>query len=185
MSIHFRIPTVRVKALRRQRSSAFTVVELLIVVVVIAIIAAISIVAFTGVQQRARDSVRKQDISAIIKAIHMYSNDVGDFADSGCGNGSGSGWLVSDYDGTGPNVPINDCILGKGPHTTQNYLGTARRDPSGATTSPGAYMKASCGTTGTFLMAKLETLPQDATATDGTCYSTWDSSYGINYVIRL
>ena len=56
-------------------NSGFTIVELLIVIVVIAILAAISIVAFTGVQQRARDAERKQDIAAAQKALQLYFVD--------------------------------------------------------------------------------------------------------------
>jgi prepilin-type N-terminal cleavage/methylation domain-containing protein len=52
--------------------SGFTIVELLIVIVVIAILAAISIVAYNGIQSRARDAERKSDISAIQKHIEIF-----------------------------------------------------------------------------------------------------------------
>jgi len=54
------------------RTSGFTIVELLIVVVVIAVLAAITIVAFNGVQARARDSQRRSDVRAITKALELY-----------------------------------------------------------------------------------------------------------------
>lgn len=57
--------------------SGFTIVELLIVIVVIAILAAISIVAYTGIQQRGRDSQRKSDLASIGKAIELYHADNG------------------------------------------------------------------------------------------------------------
>lgn len=52
-------------ALRR----GFTIVELLIVIVVIAVLAAISIVAYTGVQDRARQTKIDSDIRIIEKAV--------------------------------------------------------------------------------------------------------------------
>ena len=56
----------------RRGLRGFTIVELLIVVVVIAILASISVVAYNGVQQRARDSRRISDIQMINKAILSY-----------------------------------------------------------------------------------------------------------------
>lgn len=53
------------------KKSGFTIVELLIVIVVIAILAAISIVAYNGIQQRAKASKRDADISQIEKAIRL------------------------------------------------------------------------------------------------------------------
>lgn len=53
----------------------FTIVELLIVIVVIAILAAISIVAYTGIQNRASDSAVKSDLVAIAKQYALYRVD--------------------------------------------------------------------------------------------------------------
>lgn len=53
----------------------FTIVELLIVIVVIAILAAITIVAYNGIQQRARDAQRVSDLSQMEKALKLYGVD--------------------------------------------------------------------------------------------------------------
>jgi type II secretion system protein G len=60
-----------------QTRAGFTIVELLIVIVVIAILAAITVVAYNGIQQRAKDSQRKSDIAAITKALELYYIDNG------------------------------------------------------------------------------------------------------------
>jgi prepilin-type N-terminal cleavage/methylation domain-containing protein len=52
--------------------SGFTIVELLIVIVVIAVLATISTVAYSGIQQRARDSIRQNDIKVLAEAIEMF-----------------------------------------------------------------------------------------------------------------
>ena len=57
------------------KQKGFTIVELLIVIVVIAILAAISLVAFTGVQQRGRDSGRASDTSNIAKALTASTSE--------------------------------------------------------------------------------------------------------------
>ena len=50
------------------KTKGFTLVELLIVIVVIAILAAISIVAYNGVTNKARDDERVADARDIINA---------------------------------------------------------------------------------------------------------------------
>lgn len=57
------------------RQSAFTIVELLIVIVVIAILAGISIVAFNGVQSRARASAASSALTQSIKKIALWQID--------------------------------------------------------------------------------------------------------------
>lgn len=65
-------------------SKGFTIVELLIVVVVIAILAAITIVAYNGIQNQASDSVVKSDISTLGKKMALDAvNDGMIFAPSG------------------------------------------------------------------------------------------------------
>jgi prepilin-type N-terminal cleavage/methylation domain-containing protein len=49
--------------------SGFTIVELLIVVVVIAILAAITIVSYNGIQQRAKLAAAKSDLATLSQAI--------------------------------------------------------------------------------------------------------------------
>lgn len=63
----------------QNRSSGFTIVELLIVIVVIAILAAITIVAYNGIQARARDSQRKNAVATIQKALELYHTDNGGY----------------------------------------------------------------------------------------------------------
>lgn len=175
----------------RNDRAGFTIVELLIVIVVIAILAAISVVAYTGIQARARDSIRKQDLAALAKATKLYAVDEGDYAQDGCGNGAGSGWLHHDYDGPGSDVSINTCLTS----STPPYLSKVLTDPGGASScSSGqpatcfAYMKYSCTTgsnPGTYYYAHLETVPQTAADTDNTCATTWDESYGMNYYVKV
>lgn len=54
--------------MNKQRSG-FTIVELLIVIVVIAILAAITVVAYNGIQDRAKNSKRDSDVALYAKAI--------------------------------------------------------------------------------------------------------------------
>ncbi len=53
----------------------FTIVELLIVVVVIAILAAISIVAYSGIQARARSIAVRSDLTALAREYELFKVD--------------------------------------------------------------------------------------------------------------
>ena len=50
----------------------FTIVELLIVIVVIGILAALVIVTYNGIQQKARDTERKTDVKALQGQLEAY-----------------------------------------------------------------------------------------------------------------
>jgi prepilin-type N-terminal cleavage/methylation domain-containing protein len=58
--------------MKSQRQTGFTIVELLIVIVVIGILAAITIVAYSGVQQRARVATVTSDLSNVRKSLGAY-----------------------------------------------------------------------------------------------------------------
>jgi len=167
----------------RKTTSGFTIVELLIVIVVIGILAAIALVAYNGTQSRARDADRRSDLAAIAKGLKLWYVDHGDYMEtgSGCGaNGDGKWWFNYLY----APKSMNDCLKDAG------YISKDLKDPSGAvacasgSTKCFAYYKESCGL-GTYLYVTLETLPAATNETDGTCASTMDTNYGINYVVKV
>ncbi len=59
------------------QQKGFTIVELLIVIVVIAILAAITIVAYTGVQNRANDTTVQSDLANFAKKMELLKVDDG------------------------------------------------------------------------------------------------------------
>ena len=65
----------------------FTIVELLTVIVVVAILAAISIAAYTNIQNRTHDSVIKSDLSQFAKKIQLDAVERGSFIPGGSGAG--------------------------------------------------------------------------------------------------
>ncbi len=56
----------------RDNNQGFTIVELLIVIVVIAILAAISVVAYTGIQNRANDAAVQNDLKNFAQVIQVW-----------------------------------------------------------------------------------------------------------------
>ena len=110
-----------------KKAYGFTIVELLIVIVVIGILAAVSIVAYSGIQGRARDSQRLQDIATIRKALEMYKTEQGRYpapvANPGVNNWEASvdpNFLQSlqGYISKAPVDPMNKIIP---PHSATGY----------------------------------------------------------------
>ena len=60
-------------SLKQTKSRGFTIVELLIVIVVIAILAAITIVAYNGIQNRANTSAAQSAASNVAKKAEAYN----------------------------------------------------------------------------------------------------------------
>ena len=56
----------------KRRDDGFTIVELLIVIVVIAILAAISVVAYNGIQTRTQETVVKSDLVMFHKQVSLF-----------------------------------------------------------------------------------------------------------------
>lgn len=176
---------------RAQKQPGFTLVELLIVIIVIAILATISVLAYNHVQERARDSQRKTDLETMTKAFEMWNMDNPEHqfmtGGSGCGGSSGSGHAWFNHQaGTGYPKSMNDCFKEAG------YINEDLIDPSGMTVcNSGApekcfsYMKCTSVSRGTYLFAHLETLPDATDEADDTCAASWDTGYGMNYVIKI
>ncbi len=104
---------------KQKQLYGFTIVELLIVIVIIGILAAITIVAFNGVQARANDSRMKSISSQITKAMMLWNTDSGVAPKGGwssaiaydgtnCSDGTG-GWI---YKGAYV-CSLEDILLGK------------------------------------------------------------------------
>ncbi len=57
---------------QREKTSGFTIIELLIVIVVIAILATITIIAYNGIQSRAQVATVRANLSSYVKKIETY-----------------------------------------------------------------------------------------------------------------
>ncbi|MDB5178024.1 MAG: Type secretion system protein [Candidatus Saccharibacteria bacterium] len=101
------------------KQKGFTIVELLIVIVVIGILAAITIVAYNGIQQRGRDAQRQSDIKTVAKALEMYYLDEGRFPPAQGSASIGSGWS-STADNSWANLAF---------YLVPKYISALPRDP--------------------------------------------------------
>lgn len=163
-----------------KKQSGFTIVELLIVIVVIGILAAITIASFNGIQQKARDTQRKQHLADIAKALEIYYIRNGDYVTVGGGAMGGRGWF-----NTG-SPTILKVLQDDG-----QLVGAAIQDPncmsSGVNGCTG-YLKVNCGTEKSLILARLESLPtgQPQPAALAGCANAnyWDT-YQTNYYVQV
>jgi prepilin-type N-terminal cleavage/methylation domain-containing protein len=83
----------------KNKSQGFTIVELLIVVVVIAILAAITIVSYNGITNRANASAAQSTAASLQKKIELYQADEGKYpfalADMSTATDSGEAWYIT------------------------------------------------------------------------------------------
>jgi len=166
-----------------KKQTGFTIVELLIVIVVIGILAAITIVAFNAVQQRARDTQRKQNLTELAKLISMYNVDNGNYITTGGGAGNGQGWV------NGGATTITRVLSNAGLVSSSSNI----RDPNcigSELAGCSGYLKVNCSspTTRSVLLARLESQPSGQTAPaaltgcDNTNY--WNT-YQMNYYVEV
>jgi prepilin-type N-terminal cleavage/methylation domain-containing protein len=81
----------------KNKRQAFSLIELLIVIAVIGILVAVILPNLIGMRERARDTVRKNDLNQLKKALRLYFDDFGAYP-SDTGGGSGSGDICCDAD---------------------------------------------------------------------------------------
>lgn len=110
---------LRTTTSRKTIQTGFTIVELLIVIVIIGILAAITIVAYNGIQNRAKDTERTSEMKSLEKALALYYVDnsayptcanapyVTGAAASGCSFSSLAASLVPKYISSIPTDPVN------------------------------------------------------------------------------
>ena len=118
-----------------QKESGFTIVELLIVIVVIGILAAITIVAYNGVQNRARTTEAQTSAKEVQNKVEVFAADAG----NGVYPAAGS---VRTMTGT---AALSPKVAGMIDATT----------PSGAPTANGMISYTPCGTSPNFTGAKI------------------------------
>jgi prepilin-type N-terminal cleavage/methylation domain-containing protein len=110
----------------RNKHTGFTIVELLIVIVVIAILATVSIVAYSGVQDRARYTKALSDLQTINKSIRMYQAQNGTFPVTAgwryyCTYQSNPTSFIPGLDEVLKNVPAAPCSVGTNTDDTWLY----------------------------------------------------------------
>ena len=80
--------------MRRNPPAAFTLIELLVVIAIIGILIGLLFPAFKAVQNQARNTQAKNDLTQIVNAVNAFYTDYGKYPTSATGSDSCYGWNV-------------------------------------------------------------------------------------------
>lgn len=124
---------MNINTLLKRNSRGFTIVELLIVIVVIAILAAITIVAYNGIQQRARASAVSSALNQANKKLALYQVDYpnqypADLATVGINNSSD---VTYQYSVNNSTTPATYCVTATNGSTSYMASSTSTTPTSG------------------------------------------------------
>lgn len=168
--------------MRLSKKDGFTIVELLIVVVVIAILAAITIVAYNGIQNRAKASATASLVSQINKKLLVYAVSNGDtypnsLADIGISDSDGKSYQYSVNNST---TPPGFCITatnsGVSAFTSANFTYTSGSTQTINQTDPKPGACPGHVAAGQVLLTNAVVNPRGL----GTGGSEWGARYGTN-----
>ena len=124
----------------RRRPQGFTLIELLIVITLIGILASLTLVSYSGTQQKARDAVRKSDLNQIRRSLELAKADCQGnayypYPPNAAPNTTSITTAVNDYGTT--SASGTGTLRGYLTATALKYISSAPLDPQNS--SPQAY----------------------------------------------
>ncbi len=127
----------------RKQETGFTIVELLIVIIVVSILATIVIVAYNGVQEKARSAKVQSEVESLEEIVEAYAiQNGGEYPKTT--NNPKANWKAADVE-TDANCTNGSSVKDWIPGISENLPQSDPNGPTGADGKKGCYLYVSDG----------------------------------------
>lgn len=118
---------------KKQLSTGFTLIELLVVISIIGILSSFAVVSLNSARNKARDALRKADMTQIRTAINLYYDENSKYPICGSWDNNSADFGATPQTGSNCyNTTLNTSLTAG----TKPYLGQLPKDPKNPTNNP-------------------------------------------------
>jgi len=118
---------------KRNNQTGFTLIELLVVISIIGILSSLAVVSLNTARNKARDALRKADMTQMRTAINLYYDENGQYPICGTWDANAADLGASLQDGSDCYNTVLKAALTQG---VKPYLGIMPKDPKNSANSP-------------------------------------------------
>ena len=118
---------------KKQSANGFTLIELLVVISIIGILSSFAVVSLNSARNKARDALRKADMTQLRTAINMYYDENNRYPVCGSYDDNAVDFGASVQVGSNCYITALNTALTGG---AKPYLGQMPKDPKNSTNSP-------------------------------------------------
>ncbi len=119
--------------MKQKKLTGFTLIELLVVISIIGILSSFAVVSLNSARNKARDALRKADMTQMRTALNLYYDENNKYPACGAWDSGAADFGANVTDGSNCyNVALNTALTAG----TKPYLGNLPKDPKNITNNP-------------------------------------------------